>query len=45
MKSPRRDVGRDQDGQRALLEVVQDLEPLLLIDVAGERARACQPSV
>src|SRR6266436_5801137 len=39
VKTPRRDVGRYQDRQRAFLEVVQDLEPLLLIDVAGERAR------
>src|SRR5439155_716638 len=35
----RGDVGRDQDGQPPLLEVVQDLETPLLVDVAGERAR------
>src|SRR4029077_7688485 len=31
-------VGGDQDRELAVLEVVQDLEPLLLIHVAGERA-------
>ena len=35
----RGDVGRDQDRQLAVLEVVQDLQPPLLVDVAGERAR------
>src|SRR6185369_5187362 len=35
----RGDVGGDQDGQAALLEVVEDLQPALLVDVAGEGAR------
>src|SRR5215472_3052839 len=35
----RGDVGRHQDGQRALLEVVQDPQPLLLVHVARQRPR------
>src|SRR5262245_61337023 len=38
VKAARRDVGRDEDRQGAFLEVVQDPEPLLLVDVARERA-------
>src|SRR6266542_4942561 len=39
VQPPRGDVRRDEDGQRAVLEVVQELEPLLLIHVPGERPR------
>ena len=39
VKAARGHVRRDQDGQLAVLEVVQDLEPLLLLDVAGQRSR------
>ena len=39
VQPPRGHVGGDEDGQLALLEVVEDLEPPLLIHVAGERAR------
>ena len=35
----RGDVRGDQDRQPAFLEVVEDLEPPLLVDVAGERPR------
>ena len=39
VQAARGDVGGDQDRQPAFLEVVEDLEPALLVDVAGERAR------
>src|SRR5262252_5350337 len=39
VKAARRDVSCDQDRQDTFLEVVQDPKPLLLIDVARQRAR------
>src|SRR5262245_44353761 len=43
VETARGDVGRHQYGQRAVLEIGEDLEALLLVDVAGEGAR--QPVV
>src|SRR5215475_1080103 len=47
VQTTRGDIGGDEDGQLAVLEVVEDLEPLLLLHVAGEGARrpavAAQP--
>src|SRR5215831_16171883 len=47
MQTTRGDIGGDEDGQLAVLEVVEDLEPLFLLHVAGEGARrpavAAQP--
>src|SRR5215831_20480202 len=39
VQAARGHVGRHEDGKLAVLEVVEDLEPLLLLHVAGEGAR------
>jgi hypothetical protein len=36
VEAARRDVGRDEDGQRAVLEALQDAKPAALVDVAGD---------